>query len=1021
MTRVLLSICFYIAILTTTFAQKTIKYPSTQEYRLLSSLDKPVGPSDFFSEYGSKMGLGQDDHMILQQETAGLNDYIHYKYTQHHKGLPVYGMAYILHTKDGLVRSANGSFAPRLYVDIHPALTIEESIEIAKQDMGSKHYPWEVDSSRAGVSKEKPSPQLCIIDKGLTRTTGIHKLVYRMDLYSAEPLDGQQYFIDAHTGEILHKVELFHTLGVPGQCQTRYYGTQELIVDSTAANNYVLFDETRGIDGQGVIDFDNTFFTSTTRDFDTDNDGYLKGAMDAHFCTTKLYDALQEHFDWQGLDGQNASFKVGVFARGQEDFVNAFWNGDTAWIGNGNCNNGPLATMEVVAHEFMHGIIDFSSDLIYADESGAINESFADVIGHVMEFLEDEENFSWNLNSFILNEDVEPFRVMDNPKVKEHPALYKGEFWVDGADVHTNSSIGNLLYVLLSDGRQGANELGEVYSVEGMGKLEAAKFLFHVNRNYLTPSSTYNDYYQASLIAADEWWDGDSAAIDNLIAAWGYVGLPTFLGDVNDLSIDSDGFYTNCGFGNAVSTYFEITNVGAFDYVENRNATVVITEGFGVGEFITEIAITDSILVGETLRVELDTVYVAEERFAVLNYVLNYSEDEVESNNEEDDFISTTEFVENDISISINPTVVDCFETEADIEFLLINRSCETIDIGTEVAVIIRNTSTGEIIIEEDIVLTERIIPNGRISFVRTRAVEASTRFEMEAIVEYADDPNPNNNSAREDFLVIATSFRDYFNGFDDAAAVFEGLGLETATASPVTVASYQQESYYWATGIFDTSDEVLCAEPEDNFTGEVDFFSGIAAALTACADLRDEDHPTLNFNLVQFRNDNIEHPSPLSSALEVRWGTDTDQKVYIYDQEEGALVNHQIALPPNYVGPIEFRFMTLTGDDNPNNLFNFDSQLLDNLHYGNSVSTEDQQEQRIKIIPNPAHASIFVSSSQSIDIKSLRLIDLSGRIIASGSSAHLDVSHIADGHYQLEVLTQKGETFQETLIIIKP
>ncbi len=1019
MTRVLLSICFLLAILPSIYSQKTIKYPSTQEYRQLSSIDQAISPSEFFSEYGSKMGLRLDDEMLLEQETAGLNGYSHYKYTQSYKGVPVYGMAYILHTKDGLVRSANGSFAPRLDIETDPTLTAEESISIAKQDMGSKHYPWEVDSSRAGVSEEKPSPQLCIIDKSLTRTTGIHKLVYRLDLYSAEPLDGQQYFIDAHTGEILHKVELFHTFGVPGQCETRYYGTQELLVDSTAANNYVLFDETRGLDGQGVINFDNSFFTSTTRDFDTDNDGYLKGAMDAHFCTTKMYDAMQEHFDWQGLDGQNASFKIGVFARGQEDFVNAFWNGNTAWIGNGNCNNGPLATMEVVAHEFMHGIIDFTSDLIYADESGAINESFADVIGHVMEFLEDEENFSWNLNSFILNDEVEPFRVMDNPKVKGHPALYKGEFWVDGADVHTNSSIGNLLYVLLSDGRQGANELGDAYNVQGMGKLEAAKFLFHVNRNYLTPGSTYNDYYQASLIAAEEWWDGDSAPVDNLMAAWGYVGLPTFLGDVTDLSIDSDGFYTNCGLGTAVSTYFELTNVGAFDYADNRNATVVITEGFGVGEFVTEIPITDSILVGETLRVELDAIYVVEDRFEVLNYILDYPDDEVESNNEEDDFISTTEYVEDDISITVNPTVVDCFETEAEIEFILINRSCEPIDIGTELSVVITNTNTGADLINEDIVTTERIIPNGRISFVRTREVTESTRFEMEAMVVYANDPDPRNNLARADFLVIATSFDDYFNGFADEAAVFEGLGLETATAVPMTVANYQQESYYWTTGIFDDSNEVLCTEPQDNFTGGVDFFSGIASALTACADLRNNDQPSVNFDLVQFRNENIEHPSPLSSALEVSWGNGENDKVYIYDQEEGALVNHQIALPPNYVGPISFKFMTLTGDDNPNNLFRFDSQLLDNLHYGNSVSTQNLDAPKIKILPNPAHSSVFISSTQ--EIRSIRIIDLNGRTVAASTESQLDISHLADGYYQVEVSTEQERIFNETLIIVKP
>ena len=45
--------------------------------------------------------------------------------------------------------------------------------------------------------------------------------------------------------------------------------------------------------------------------------------------------------------------------------------------------------LDVVGHELTHGVTEFTSGLIYENESGALNESFSDMMGNTMEFYAD--------------------------------------------------------------------------------------------------------------------------------------------------------------------------------------------------------------------------------------------------------------------------------------------------------------------------------------------------------------------------------------------------------------------------------------------------------------------------------------------------------------------------------------------------------------------------------------------------------------------------------------------------------
>ena len=118
--------------------------------------------------------------------------------------------------------------------------------------------------------------------------------------------------------------------------------------------------------------------------------------------------------------------------------------------------------LDVVAHELTHGVTEYTSDLIYQDESGALNESFSDMMGTNCEFFADAEGLDPSVSpDWWIGEDVlqlagagQGIRNMADPEENGDPDHYT-ERQIGGGDnggVHTNSGIPNHAYYLLVNG-----------------------------------------------------------------------------------------------------------------------------------------------------------------------------------------------------------------------------------------------------------------------------------------------------------------------------------------------------------------------------------------------------------------------------------------------------------------------------------------------------------------------------------------------------------------------------------------
>jgi Zn-dependent metalloprotease len=213
-------------------------------------------------------------------------------------------------------------------------------------------------------------------------------------------------------------------------------------------------------------------------------------AVDVHWGMEKTYDFYLNVFSRNSFDGNGSIIKQYVnplIMNGTAGYpnnasaFNAPYNIMAYGMGDGT-GYKPLVGLDVEGHEFTHMVINNNGNggLTYQAESGALNESFADIFGTCVEFYS-------NVNpDWLIGEDVmigqAYMRSMSNPNGGQQPDTYQGQYWVntsntspqnDNGGVHTNSGVQNFWFYLLCQGGSGTNDLNNAYAVTGIGIAQA--------------------------------------------------------------------------------------------------------------------------------------------------------------------------------------------------------------------------------------------------------------------------------------------------------------------------------------------------------------------------------------------------------------------------------------------------------------------------------------------------------------------------------------------------------------------
>ena len=458
----------------------------------------------------------------------------HVRLDQRYKGLRVIGRELVAHyAVDGTLRTVNGNFEPGINVETTPMIAGQTASKIATDDLATF------------FAKANPNePELVIFPWG-----GTNYLAWRLFLYSDTPDGRWEYFIDAATGRVIYKANRIMNSAAIGT-GTGVMGTARNHIDTDLnGSTYQMKDNTRqagnnphGHNGQmptGSYLQCNIASTSLPGAIATDADNLWNTTAQAPVVDGQVYSALV--YDWwlqvfnrNGYDGAGSSMLTVVNYSAEGD-NNAYWDGQRIVIWSFSSGWRSLAGCpDVIAHEWGHAVTERESGLVYEKESGALNESFSDMMGAAFEFAHD----TMDVPDWLMGENGRTtgvaFRSMSDPHAFTDPDYYgtSDPYWVDVngcypssfndyCGVHTNSGVGNKWFYLLSDGG-----IFHGVTVTGIGVANAIQVAYRANANYWTSSTDYANAALGTISAANDL-DLTGAWASQVALAWNAVGVGT--------------------------------------------------------------------------------------------------------------------------------------------------------------------------------------------------------------------------------------------------------------------------------------------------------------------------------------------------------------------------------------------------------------------------------------------------------------------------------------------------------------
>jgi bacillolysin len=491
-------------------------------------------PSDaltYLKKNQGKTGINDPEKNLkvknVQKDELGMT---HVRFNQAVNGINVEGADIIVHfNKDNEVVSVNGRINQTISeakVDTTASLSSETAL---KEALSSVNAPEEL--------TYEPTTELVILPfEGENRTS------YKVNVNFMGDEPGNWFvFVDAKTGVVIDKYNgLMHAdemktqkgvgKGVHGDHRELHITR---VKELNSGTKFALADYSHeNLEGIVTYDAKNDNTSSNDTVYVGDSAAFIgdydRAAVDAHYNSEKVYDYFLNEHGRNSLDGKGMAIISKVHYG--NNYNNASWNGRWMTYGDGDgiFMTSLSAGLDVAAHEMTHGVITHSANLVYRNQSGALNESFADVFG----VLVDDAN--WEMGEDIMApaakaDGVTRLRSLSNPNSvivsNEQRRAYStnggvypdhmDEFYhmptsVDGGGVHVNSSITNHAAYLIGQ-EIGREKLGKIY--------------YRALTVYLTSNSDFSDARQAIVQSAIDLYGEGSKEVATVHSGFDSVGI----------------------------------------------------------------------------------------------------------------------------------------------------------------------------------------------------------------------------------------------------------------------------------------------------------------------------------------------------------------------------------------------------------------------------------------------------------------------------------------------------------------
>ncbi|GHC33914.1 peptidase M28 [Streptomyces anthocyanicus] len=471
-------------------------------------VDRAVAAADKVTASGfDALAKGPDERYDRRMVTPWLKGLYSVAYERTYRGLPVVGGdAVVLADGEGDVR------AVRAASDVRISVGTEARVKAASAARTSRAKLKEADKTE--------SQRLVVKIQGDTARLAWETVV--TGTTKDERPSRLHVFVDARSGKVVDSYDDVRA----GSGHSEWNGPNPLSIDtSQSGGQYRLSDPTRpglscaNYSGGGV-------FTGPDDDWGNgDASSRETGCVDVMYAAQKQWGMLS---DWLGRDGHNGNGGSWPTRVGLND-VNAYWNGSSVSIGHNRANEW-IGSMDVVAHEYGHGIDQFTPG--GANNENGLGEATGDIFGALTEAYANQPEPYDTPGDYEVGETINltgsgPIRYMYDPSKLRDPNCYSSS--IPNMEVHAAAGPLNHWFYLLAEGTNPGD--GKPTSptcnnttLTGVGIQNAGK-IFYGGMLLKTSRMTHKQYRTATLTAAKNL-DPTCTLFNRTKAAWDAISVP---------------------------------------------------------------------------------------------------------------------------------------------------------------------------------------------------------------------------------------------------------------------------------------------------------------------------------------------------------------------------------------------------------------------------------------------------------------------------------------------------------------
>jgi len=459
----------------------------TAEDRAIAGLEKVKGDFGFATAKGN---------FKVKKSKADKLGITHTKLDRVIEGIRVVGDQFIVHEKAGDLQGVTGNFSK-----VTPNAEIAEFSSDKAIEKAIAH------TGHQGELVQDATSELVYLPQGEEAI-----LSYAVNVVHMGDTPGNwTIYVNAVDGSIVEAINEIEFVAGSG---VGVLGDTKTVETTLKSGKYYLEDRSKPMGGTGYIrtrDYRNGTFLSYDMT-DTDNvwdTATQRAGVDAHHYAAKVYDYYKNEHNRNSIN--NAGMTMNSYVHYSKNYNNAFWNGSSMTYGDGD---GVLMValsggLDVIAHELTHGVTDYESDLVYKDQSGALNESWSDAFGAIV----DSKDWTMGEDIYTPGTAGDAFRDLSDPTRYNDPAhmnqyIYTTE---DNGGVHSNSGIPNKAFYNLATAIGSRNVAGKIW--------------YKANTDYMTTSTNFSGARAATLQAAADLYGSGSSYYTAVANAWSAVGV----------------------------------------------------------------------------------------------------------------------------------------------------------------------------------------------------------------------------------------------------------------------------------------------------------------------------------------------------------------------------------------------------------------------------------------------------------------------------------------------------------------